>query len=250
VNWQRDAYLVSRMYTVDRPRTAMVISRCILVNDDDVPDPENPKVSMQEFAGEAGIGERTVRKYVRIWDALVLEGAVCPRTAMAPGVDVQYPVEPTAPYDMEWLWERDGGRCWICGIYIPKKGPRTIDHVIPRAATTERCRRFGLPGNPGDTWANVALACADCNYNKLAKFGEREVATHLELLANYPPGYCTILRVQSGIAEPPEFYMEWEWCRTCNREKPARDKCPDCRARKLLSVSWKPGEPYVPSDWL
>jgi len=165
-----------------------------------------------------------------------------------PGVDVPYPVEPVAPYSIEWLWNRDGGRCWICGVYIPKKGPRTIDHVIPRAATTEKCRRFGLAGNPGDTWANVALACADCNYEKLSKFGEREVAKHLELLEKYPPGYCTILRVQSGIAEPPEFDMDWGVCWTCNREKPAPDKCPDCRERKL-SVSWEPGEPYYPIDW-
>ena len=167
---------------------------------------------------------------------------------MEPGVDVPYPVEPTAPYSIESLWKRDNGICWICGVYLPRRAERTIDHVIPRAATTEKCRRFGLTGNPGDTWANVALACAECNYDKLAKFGEREVAKHLELLDKFPAGYCTILRLQSGIAERPQFWLDWSSCWTCNRSRPAFDKCWDCREREL-SVSWKPGEVYYPSDW-
>lgn len=62
--------------------------------------------------------------------------------------------------------ERDGLTCWICGIEVGGRLPHGsrdwhVDHLIPLAAD--------YPDHPGDTLANLAIACARCNYDKNAK---------------------------------------------------------------------------------
>ena len=54
------------------------------------------------------------------------------------------------PYTREGIYERDGGKCQICGRAIPLTEAH-VDHIIPLAAG-------GV-----DSADNVRLTCADCN---------------------------------------------------------------------------------------
>lgn len=62
--------------------------------------------------------------------------------------------------------DRDGLRCWINGCEVggfESNGRRDwdIDHLIPIGVD--------FPDHPGDTFANVAIACNTCNRQKAAK---------------------------------------------------------------------------------
>jgi len=56
------------------------------------------------------------------------------------------------------VYERDAGRCHICGKKVPKKGWH-LDHIIPLARGGEHSYR------------NVAVSCPMCNMRKHTKAG-------------------------------------------------------------------------------
>jgi len=59
-----------------------------------------------------------------------------------------------------FVYERDGGRCHICGKKVPEKGWH-LDHIIPLARGGEHSYR------------NVAVACPRCNLAKGVKGGSQ-----------------------------------------------------------------------------
>lgn len=60
------------------------------------------------------------------------------------------------------VYERDGGRCHICGKKVPKKGWH-LDHIIP----LER----GMAHGGEHSYKNVAVSCPSCNMHKHTKAG-------------------------------------------------------------------------------
>lgn len=62
----------------------------------------------------------------------------------------------TDGYSREAIFERDGWRCWLCGLQLDPNNA-TIDHVIPIAAGGD------------DTAANVRAACSPCNSRRGAR---------------------------------------------------------------------------------
>lgn len=61
-------------------------------------------------------------------------------------------------YSRREIYDRDGGRCKLCGVELPfKSNAFHIDHIVPIA--------LGGPDIP----ANVQLACPPCNRGKHAK---------------------------------------------------------------------------------
>lgn len=73
----------------------------------------------------------------------------------------------TGPIDYTKVWDRDGGRCWICGIAVdqnlnyPDPMYRSWDHVIPISA------------GGSHTMDNVALSHLSCNISKKSKILDR-----------------------------------------------------------------------------
>jgi len=57
------------------------------------------------------------------------------------------------PYSRRGVYERDGGRCQFCGVYVHKRA-MTIDHVVPVS-------QGGVT-----SWQNCVLACNRCNHVK------------------------------------------------------------------------------------
>jgi 5-methylcytosine-specific restriction endonuclease McrA len=145
------------------------------------------------------------------------------------------PVRPWATVPRDWLWRRDGGLCWICGAQTTRRDQWNADHVIPRTASEEAVQAAGLERHPGDSWTNLAVSCFDCNMDKGARWGDREVAKHRELAALYPDGFCISLRLASEIGDHehvPMIYVEWDSCLRCKRMTPNLTNCPDCAKRK------------------
>lgn len=72
--------------------------------------------------------------------------------------------------DFAALWERDGGKCWICGEGVdptlshPDPGSKSWDHVVPISA------------GGGHTMQNVALSHLRCNLSKHVKVLDRRPA--------------------------------------------------------------------------
>jgi 5-methylcytosine-specific restriction endonuclease McrA len=60
------------------------------------------------------------------------------------------------PYDRDQIYERDEGRCHLCGALVPRDAFH-IDHVVP------------LVRGGADTPANVAVAHPSCNHRKGAR---------------------------------------------------------------------------------
>jgi hypothetical protein len=108
--------------------------------------------------------------------------------------------------------------------------------VIPATASEEAVRAAGLERHPGDSWTNLAVSCLDCNMDKGAGCGDREIAKHRELAALYPEGFCIGLRVASGIGDHdyvPIIHVDWDSCLSCNRDTPNPTRCPDCASRQV-----------------
>lgn len=57
------------------------------------------------------------------------------------------------------LWERDGFRCLLCGIYVPK-GTGEVDHIVPRSSFA--ADRLHI----ADRSDNLQITCVDCNQEK------------------------------------------------------------------------------------
>jgi len=60
------------------------------------------------------------------------------------------------PYDRDRIYERDEGRCHICGGPVPQDAFH-IDHIVP------------LSRGGADTPTNVAVAHSTCNHRKAAR---------------------------------------------------------------------------------
>lgn len=91
------------------------------------------------------------------------------------------------------IFRRDGFQCQYCGT---KKGPFTLDHVVPRS-------QGGL-----DSWENLVCACLVCNNKKGDKSLER---AHLKLLKKpKKPSYLFFIQHFIGTHEEcwkPYLYM-------------------------------------------
>lgn len=98
-------------------------------------------------------------------------------------VYVRVPPKPLALTKRNIL-KRDGFQCQYCGV---RRGPFTIDHVIPRSH------------NGRDTWDNLVCACHRCNNRK----GDRTPAeTGLALLRKpKSPNRVTFIRHHIGIPD-------------------------------------------------
>jgi 5-methylcytosine-specific restriction endonuclease McrA len=57
------------------------------------------------------------------------------------------------------IHERDGGKCWICGAYVPK-GTGEVDHVQPRSSFQEADLVIA------DRSDNLKTTCVPCNQQK------------------------------------------------------------------------------------
>lgn len=66
----------------------------------------------------------------------------------------------------QFLWKRDGGRCFYCGVKLQWKR-KTIDHVIPKSK-----------GGPHRSW-NLVISCFTCNKEKADSFPKPE---HLDIV--------------------------------------------------------------------
>lgn len=82
------------------------------------------------------------------------------------------------------ILRRDGFQCQYCGS---KKGPLTIDHVLPKT-------RGGL-----DSWENLVCACVSCNNKKGNKTPEQ---AHMPLLKTpRKPNYLFFMQYLIGVSE-------------------------------------------------
>jgi hypothetical protein len=84
------------------------------------------------------------------------------------------------PWTEQQVIARDGLVCWIKGCTVGGLLPDgrrdwAIDHLIPLA------RRY--PRHPGNTFANVAIACASCNSWKKTKLLPAAIARYEANLA-------------------------------------------------------------------
>lgn len=89
---------------------------------------------------------------------------------------------------------RDDHRCQYCGT---RRGPMTIDHVIPR-------KQMG-----GDTWENLVTACVKCNNKK----GDRTPERAGMLLHRRPsrPTYVNFIQRFIGVSDRrwrPYLFMD------------------------------------------
>lgn len=87
---------------------------------------------------------------------------------------------PSEPYTVQQIIDRDGFVCWLRGCAIGATlahGIRdwSIDHLVPL--------QVDYPDHPGDTFANVALACARCNSGKRNKILPEAIARYEANLA-------------------------------------------------------------------
>lgn len=86
---------------------------------------------------------------------------------------------PTEPYTVEDLLERDGTVCVLCEeeLDFSARWPE------PRAVTVEHLECLAWPDSPGDTLANTALACFECNIRRGDRPHPRAAAKRAALLA-------------------------------------------------------------------
>lgn len=89
---------------------------------------------------------------------------------------------------------RDNHTCQYCGT---RRGPMTIDHVIPRKS------------NGGDTWENLVTACVKCNNRK----GDRTPDRAGMLLHRRParPTYVNFIQRFIGVSDRrwrPYLFMD------------------------------------------
>jgi 5-methylcytosine-specific restriction endonuclease McrA len=89
---------------------------------------------------------------------------------------------------------RDGHRCQYCGS---RKGPMTIDHVVPR-------NKHGL-----DTWENLVTACVRCNNRKGNRTPDQ---AGMRLLRNpVRPSYVAFIQRHVGVTDQrwrPYLFMD------------------------------------------
>lgn len=127
---------------------------------------------------ESGNYVHTVRLRVRIPEVIIL------RTFNG---FVRYEIR----FSRRNIFERDRNTCQYCGRRTPKPD-LTIDHVIPRS-------RGGR-----DTWANVVLACIECNVKKANRTPEE---ARMPLIRKaIKPAWLP----QLGARVPSEQIMSWQ----------------------------------------
>jgi 5-methylcytosine-specific restriction endonuclease McrA len=71
------------------------------------------------------------------------------------GLDGDVPIDPIAVFD------RDGWRCYICGVATPKDLRGSFDDMAP-----ELEHKIALANGGLHILSNVACACRRCNLNK------------------------------------------------------------------------------------
>jgi hypothetical protein len=97
------------------------------------------------------------------------------------------------------IFERDGWRCWYCGVELPQ-GPARFD----KAGTFDHLNPLSRGGDNSD--ANIVAACRSCNSQKGAKTLEEYRAWIAETLT--PQGRA--LRFIEQALEEADFPAEFQ----------------------------------------
>jgi len=103
----------------------------------------------------------------------------------------------------EFIYARDGGECWYCGVKISRYEDIRIDHQIPKSRNGSHCE------------SNLVLCCHKCNSSK----GKKTVEEHRKAIqirtANLPVTFSKIQiewlschGFELPLPEPPVFNGE------------------------------------------